>query len=99
MVDVGRSAYTSAMRLHHGDPAILTPVRWYRVPWTTPPLGVPTFASSSVWDELAIRPPLGEIAGSRQWADGSPPPGQPPVPPAPVGTAEEWLEGLPPPGP
>lgn len=99
MVDVGRSAYTAGMRLHRDDPSLVTAVQWYRVPWNTPPLGLPTFASSSIWDEHPQYPPLGEIAGTRQWANGAPPPGQPPVPPAPVGTPEEWLTGLPPPGP
>lgn len=94
MVDVGRTAFTSFMRLHANDPGRLTAVRWYRVPWSTPTLGLATFATSSVWDERPADPPLGELASSREWADGAPPPDPPPPDAVPTGTPEEWEHGL-----
>lgn len=95
-MDVGRFAYTSTMRLHRDEPERETAVRWYRVPWDRPALGVPTFATSSTFDPGPQLVQLGELASSRRWWAGEPAPFTPDGPPDPVGTPREWLDGLPP---
>lgn len=82
------------MRLHRDNPALETPVRWYRVPWDRPALGLPTLACSSTWDDSPLFPDLGEMPASRRWWAGAPPPFVPVGDPDPVGTPEQWLAGL-----
>ena len=94
MVDVGRRAFRATMRLHHDDPERLTPIRWYRVPWDRPTLGVPTFASHSIWDDGIRLPAIGEVRKSLRWWAGAPPLMVPGGEPGRCGTDAQWLDGL-----
>lgn len=91
---MGRAAFSSQMRLHADNPDRLTNVRWFRVPWSTPALDVPTPFVSSIWDSEPFYEGLGELRASRVWWPGYPPLVIPLGEPGRCGSESQWLNGL-----